>query len=195
MSTGELVVPMYGGEPYGASLCVSRDHGATWNATPFSPHVGDLSGKRNCCDEIEVAELPPPSPTRAAQNTSSIPTLYMTIRNDDCPNGLLCPGLESARQFSLSTDLGQSWSPRTNVQVPDCGNKGSVVTLDGNVILSTSASCVNRVNLTVFVSKKGENGAAGSFTHRKLISKSAGYNTMAVADHRRVAILFEQVRT
>lgn len=75
-----------------------------------------------------------------------MPTLYMTIRNDDCPNGVLCPDLESARQFSVSVDLGMSWTPRQNVQVPDCGNKGSVLaTSDGNaLVLSTSASCVNR---------------------------------------------------
>ena len=27
LSSGELVVPMYGGNPYGASLCISHDHG------------------------------------------------------------------------------------------------------------------------------------------------------------------------
>ena len=105
LSTGELVVPMYGGPPsaYSASLCVSRDHGKSWRATPFSANVGDLSGKRDCCDEIEVAELPPPLHHPGVVMEPVAPTLYMTIRNDNCPNGVLCPGLESARQFSIST--------------------------------------------------------------------------------------------
>ena len=54
-------------------------------------NVGDVTSARDCCDEIEVAELP---------GTSGV--LYMTIRNDFCPNGVECPGLQSARQFSLS---------------------------------------------------------------------------------------------
>ena len=72
LSTGELVIPMYGGDvgSYGASLCVSRSHGQHWNATPFSVNVGDVT--------------------------------IMTIRNDFCPNGVECPGLQSARQFSVS---------------------------------------------------------------------------------------------
>ena len=95
LSTGELVIPMYGGDvgSYGASLSVSRSHGQHWNATPFSVNVGDVTSARDCCDEIEVAELP---------GTSAAPVIYMTIRNDFCPNGVECPGLQSARQFSVS---------------------------------------------------------------------------------------------
>ena len=89
----------------------------------------------------------------------------------------------------VRSDLGQHWSPRANVQVPDCGNKGSVLALDGNLILSTSASCVNRVNLTVFLSK--ENGKPGSFVYRQRISSSAGYNTLSSIGGK-VAVLFEQ---
>ena len=89
----------------------------------------------------------------------------------------------------MRSDLGQHWSPRANVQVPDCGNKGSVLALDGNLILSTSASCVNRVNLTVFLSK--ENGKPGSFVYRQRISSSAGYNTLSSIGGK-VAVLFEQ---
>ena len=188
LSTGELVIPMYGGAlgRYGASLCISRDHGLSWNSTPFDANVGDPTSARDCCDEIEVAELPPA--TKAGP-----PRLYMTIRNDDCPNGIRCPGSESARQYSTSTDLGQSWAPRANVQVPDCGNKGSVLRDprgDGaTLILSTSASCVNRVNTTIFVSKEG--GAPGSFVRRQLVSVSGGYSTLGMTDEGMVAILYE----
>ena len=201
LSTGELIIPMYGGAVgiYGASLCISRDHGVTWRSTPFDPNVGDVTSARNCCDEIEVAELP-------AAVQGGPPTLYMTIRNDDCPNGLRCPGSESARQFSTSTDLGQSWKPRANVQVPDCGNKGSVLsdprsgggrgqygdgsgTTPATLILSTSASCVNRVNTTIFISK--DSGRPGSFVYRQLISHSGGYNTLGWTDEGMIAILYE----
>lgn len=89
-------------------------------------------------------------------------------------------------------DIGETWTPRQNVQVPDCGNKGSVVTaLGGDLILSTAASCVNRVNLTVFVSKA--RGTPGSFVYRQHISDSAGYNTLAaMGSSGMVALLFEQ---
>ena len=51
LSSGRLVVPMYGGSPAGASTCFSDDHGKSWHAAPFSPNTAANS------DEIEIAEL------------------------------------------------------------------------------------------------------------------------------------------
>ena len=93
LTTGQLIVPMYGGQPQGASLCYSDNHGQDWQSTPWSSNVG-LNA-----DEIEVAELEP------AEGTT-VPQLYMTIRNDDAlPNGACCPRSEGGRQFSLSSDV------------------------------------------------------------------------------------------
>eukprot|EP01052_Picozoa_sp_SAG31_P025977 SAG31_NODE_2318_length_5944_cov_17.470488_2_plen_1296_part_00 len=180
LSNGMLIVPMYGGQPQGASLCYSNSHGAHWNATPWSANVGLNS------DEIEVAEL---RPTKG----SARPQLYMTIRNDDSlPDGACCPRSEGGRQFSVSSDFGQSWSPRLNVQVPDPGGKGSVINdiRGGNLILSTPACCVNRVNMSLFLSKK--NGRPGSFVYHQHIHSSGGYSTLAMTDSGDIALLFEQ---
>eukprot|EP00039_Didymoeca_costata_P011870 m.168437 g.168437 ORF g.168437 m.168437 type:complete len:77 (-) comp15317_c0_seq14:24-254(-) len=62
----------------------------------------------------------------------------MTIRND------LARAPEGVRQYSLSKDLGLTWSTPLNVQVADPNCKGSVVQWKrgGGMVLSTAASCV-----------------------------------------------------
>ena len=60
LSTGRLVVPMYGGTPAGASICYSDDHGQSWKAAPFSADTGANA------DEIEVAELNPAADAAAS---------------------------------------------------------------------------------------------------------------------------------
>lgn len=123
-------------------VCVSDDHGITWKAAPQSPGTG------NFADEIEIAEL-------NSDGSAGKPTLYMTIRNDGAPGG--------HRQFSTSTDMGNTWAERLNVDVPDPGCKGGVIQAPGSnaMVLSTAASCTSRVNQTVFLSLK--NGAPGSW--------------------------------
>ena len=71
------------------------------------------------------------------------------------------------------------------------GNKGSVLNdPNGNLILSGAASCVNRVNTTLFISK--QQGKPGSFTYRQHIDEAGGYSTLAMADHNTIALLYEQ---
>jgi sialidase-1 len=174
LSSGRLVIPMYAGTPSGASICYSDDHGATWQAAPTT-----LGGA--AATEIEVAELNP-TPAEGAAST-----LYMTVRNAG-PKAL-----EGNRQFSLSHDQGLSWSPRQNVQVPDPNCKGGVVQWPGGngLVLSTSASCVGRVNQTIFLSLG--NGVPGSWLHHQFISPESGYSTLQMTKNgAKIADLFER---
>lgn len=168
LSSGRLVVPMYGGLPAathaGASICFSDDGGEHWQAAAYSPTTGNLA------DEIEIAELNandafPPSSTGTAAAT-----LYMTIRNDGAQGG--------HRQYSISTDSGSTWGERLNVQVPDPGCKGSVVQAPAvkAMILANAGSCTSRVNQTVYLSIK--NGAPGSWVYRQFVHAESGYSTL-----------------
>eukprot|EP01052_Picozoa_sp_SAG31_P008739 SAG31_NODE_446_length_15587_cov_29.651989_2_plen_1247_part_00 len=188
LSNGTLVVPMFAGLPQGAGLCLSHNHGESWHATRYNANVGVNS------DEIEVAELPPPPAAGSNDHdTTTTPSLYMTIRNDDVVGpGWCCQGSEGGRQYSLSFDMGQTWSKRSNVQVPDSGTKGSVLwdVQADHLLLSVAACCVNRVNTTIFLSK--QRGEPGSFVYRQHISQAGGYSTLAMVNASTVAVLFEE---
>lgn len=97
LSTGRLVVPMYGGQTglgvAGASMCYSDDHGKTWQASPYSTGTGANA------DEIEIAEL---NSGKAAYGGGGV-KLYMTIRNDGGPAEGTGDG---HRMFSTSSDVG-----------------------------------------------------------------------------------------
>ena len=109
----------------------------------------------------------------------------MTIRSDAPPYG---------RQYSLSHDSGETWSKRLNVQVPDSPCKGGVVQDRGNnaLVLSTAASCVDRVNQTIFLSL--ENGAPGSWLYRQPVDPESGYSTLQMTNVHDglIANLYEQ---
>lgn len=171
LSTGRLVIPMYSGEPAGASMCYSDDHGETWHASQMT-----VGGVAAC--EIEIAEL---------NSENSTHDLYMTIRNDGAkpPNG--------GRQFSISHDQGMTWSTPENVQVPDPACKGSVVQWESGpgMVLSTAASCTGRVNQTVFVSM--DNGSPGSWIYHQFIHPESGYSTLQMANNdSTIALFFEK---
>ena len=99
MSTGRLVIPMYGAW---SSTCYSDDNGKTWK------HSKNILGGI-LATEGEITELFPPK----GSTPTAPPTLYYTIRNDK-------PNLP--RQFATSTDGGDSWSNLTgltDVRDPD----------------------------------------------------------------------------
>ena len=153
VSTGRLVIPMYGAW---SSTCYSDDHGKTWQ------HSKEILGGI-LATEGEITELFPLTGSAA----DAPPTLYFTIRNDK-------PTLP--RQFATSTDGGDSWSNLTGlteVRDPDC--KGGITRwVSGRaLVLSHSDSCTARVNTTVRLST--DNGR--TFPFAQLIDPTSGYST------------------
>ena len=54
------------------------------------------------------------------------------------------------------------------------------VALNPGLVLSTAASCTERVNQTIFLSMK--NGAPGSWVYRQFVGSHSGYSTLQMTD-------------
>eukprot|EP01047_Picozoa_sp_COSAG01_P075028 COSAG01_NODE_12725_length_1693_cov_2.590966_1_plen_470_part_01 len=163
LSTGRLVIPMYGGKPAGRTICWSDDHGAQW-------HVAHTPGED--ATEGEIAELFPPvsegaaaAAAAAAASSTPPPHLLYTIRNTSC-----------TRAVSKSTDAGLSWSPVTRAPQPmneDPGCKGGITRWEGGraLVFANAGTCeAARIDTTVRLSL--DNGR--TWPHAQLIDKDSG---------------------
>lgn len=126
LSTGDLLVPVYGIAPFGGQgLCKSSDGGDTWTTGGLTISETGANGKPATGVEGEIVEL-------LGRTADGGPRLMFNTRIDGAASCAAKAPKQQCRLTYVSDSLGEDWLQQItfHTEMPDPGCKGGIVRFD-----------------------------------------------------------------